>query len=332
MIAVFTNRGARLKSWRLKHYRDQKGEPLELVAGELGSAQPLPFSLRVPDEAATRTLNSALYRSQERAPPSQPRCASAPLIFEYRDSAGLQAIKEFRFDPAPYVLTFRAAVKVGDRPVAPVIEWGPAVSASSREAGTSARQAGGVIYQNGKLLRIAPADLAKQSVYEGDLGYAGVDDHYFVTMAISPGPSKVTFQPVAIPRPPPDRERAAAAQLMAWADRAGMPTLRSSSYVGPKDLVRLQAIDPALGKVIDFGWFDFIVVPLLQSAQLDSWLRRQLRLVDHHSHGSHQRGHVSAAAQERRLDAQDAGDPAGGQGDPGTVRQAEIDRSRASRR
>ena len=201
VIATFTNRGARLKSWRLKHYHDQKGEPLELVAGDLGSAQPLPFSLRVPDEAATRTLNSALYEIQ--SAPAEPTAAlSTPLIFEYRDSAGLQAIKEFRFDPDPYSFTFHPAVKVADRPVVPVIEWGPAVSSGSREEGKSARQAGGAIYQNGKLLRIRPADLAKHGV-QGTL--RGVDDHYFVTMAISPGPSKVSFRPVAIPALPPGR-------------------------------------------------------------------------------------------------------------------------------
>src|SRR4051812_35216640 len=31
IIAVFTNRGARLKSWRLKHYLDQKQQPQELL-------------------------------------------------------------------------------------------------------------------------------------------------------------------------------------------------------------------------------------------------------------------------------------------------------------
>ena len=31
VVAVFTNRGARLKSWKLKNYRDSKGQPLELV-------------------------------------------------------------------------------------------------------------------------------------------------------------------------------------------------------------------------------------------------------------------------------------------------------------
>ena len=264
VIAVFTNRGARLKGWRLKLYHDEKGEPLELVAGDLGSAQPLPFSLRVSDEDAMRTLNSALYEVKS-APADATAARSAPLIFEYRDSAGLQAIKEFQFDPAPYAFTFHASVKIGDRPVVPVIEWGPAVSSSSRETGKNARQAGGVIYQNGKVLRIRPADLAKQSVYEGNSGYTGVDDHYFVTMAISPGPSKVSFHPVAIAPPStgPTSEQPAAV-LMSWAIEPPSDA-PIKFYAGPKDLVRLQAIDPALGKVIDFGWFDFIVVPLLRA-------------------------------------------------------------------
>src|SRR5258707_921811 len=31
VVAIFTNRGARLKSWRLKHYRDGNRQPQELV-------------------------------------------------------------------------------------------------------------------------------------------------------------------------------------------------------------------------------------------------------------------------------------------------------------
>src|SRR6266851_4906929 len=42
LIAVFTNRGARLKSWRLKHYLNPQGEPQELVEREMT----LPFTLR----------------------------------------------------------------------------------------------------------------------------------------------------------------------------------------------------------------------------------------------------------------------------------------------
>src|SRR6478672_11104901 len=51
VVATFTNRGARLKSWRLKGYKDKNGEPLELVANDLTATEPLPFSLRVTDDA-----------------------------------------------------------------------------------------------------------------------------------------------------------------------------------------------------------------------------------------------------------------------------------------
>src|SRR5262245_48504261 len=44
VIAVFTNRGARLKSWRLKHYFDQQRQPQEIIETTVPS-QPLPFTL-----------------------------------------------------------------------------------------------------------------------------------------------------------------------------------------------------------------------------------------------------------------------------------------------
>src|SRR3954467_224875 len=59
IIAVFTNRGARLKSWRLKRYLDQQKEPQELI--EHLPSQPLPFTLRVGNEATTAALNEGLY-------------------------------------------------------------------------------------------------------------------------------------------------------------------------------------------------------------------------------------------------------------------------------
>jgi len=42
-------------------------------------------------------------------------------------------------------------------------------------------------------------DLAKQSVFDSDFKFAGVDDNYFLTAALFTGPAKVSFQPVSIP-------------------------------------------------------------------------------------------------------------------------------------
>src|SRR5215212_6569780 len=59
VIAIFTNKGARLKNWRLKRYLDQGRQPQELI--EHLPSQPLPFTLRAGNEATTTTLNDGLY-------------------------------------------------------------------------------------------------------------------------------------------------------------------------------------------------------------------------------------------------------------------------------
>src|SRR5438067_7836451 len=51
IIAEFTNRGGRLKSWRLKHYLDQDRQPQELIVSL--PSHPLPFTLQTADEAET---------------------------------------------------------------------------------------------------------------------------------------------------------------------------------------------------------------------------------------------------------------------------------------
>ena len=50
--AVFTTRGGVLKSWRLKNYRDGRGEPLELIPNIPGA--PKPFTPPSPDGNGSR--------------------------------------------------------------------------------------------------------------------------------------------------------------------------------------------------------------------------------------------------------------------------------------
>src|SRR5437899_4663015 len=113
VIAVLTNRGARVKSWRLKHYLDAKHEPLELVVTDLAATEPLPFSLRVPDDGVTATLNTALYSSTT-APAAGSIGAPLDLRFDYRDTTGLRVAKTFHFDPSSYIVGFSVNVTVGE--------------------------------------------------------------------------------------------------------------------------------------------------------------------------------------------------------------------------
>src|SRR5262249_59723826 len=59
--AVFTARGAVLKSWELKKYHDEHGRPLELIAGHAPADAPLPFTVAADDAALSSRLASATY-------------------------------------------------------------------------------------------------------------------------------------------------------------------------------------------------------------------------------------------------------------------------------
>ena len=65
-------------------------------------------------------------------------------------------------------------------------------------------------------------------------------------------------------------------------------------------------------------------------AEVGQRLHRQLRLVDHRADRDHQPRDVPAAPQERGVDAEDAGDSARGEGDSGSLREAEDERSGAA--
>jgi len=263
VLAVFTNRGARLKSWRLKQYRDAHGEPLELVATDLAATHPLPFSLRVPDEAMTGSLNGGLYTVRGAPTGSGAITTPTDLVFEYQDTTGLHATKAFRVDPETYTVALRVAVSQGDRAIQPAIVWGPGLGDSDAQAGRYAVKPGGLYSAAGKVSRLASSAIAKQPGYEQDFEYVGIDDHYFTSIAFKPSRAKVTYQHVAVP--PPAGSKDPARDLIAYSIEPARTDQPITFYVGPKDFDSLAVIDRNLVKAINFGMFSIIVVPLLRS-------------------------------------------------------------------
>jgi YidC/Oxa1 family membrane protein insertase len=257
--AVFTNRGARLKSWRLKGYLDSKSQPQELIETS-ASGQPLPFALKTSDAGLDATLNGALY-TVAGTPAAGETSAPIDLRFEYSDSAGVRAVKTFHLEPRSFIVALRSEISAGDRRIEPTIAWGPAVGDVS-EVSRYTKKAEGLLFQDGKVVRLQAKDFAKQPSWDGNFKYAGVDDNYFLTAALYPGASTVTFQPTAIP--PPGNSTDAPRELVSYSLAPhGSDTVKF--FVGPKDFDQLTAIDPDLAKAIDFGMFTVIVVPLLRS-------------------------------------------------------------------
>ena len=100
---VFTNHGALAKSWILKKYKDEKGNPLDLV--NPASAQfGLPLGLYTYDEALRNKINSALYVGTSTGNLRAP----GELTFEFSDGT-VSVRKTFRFD-ATYVVWMETVV------------------------------------------------------------------------------------------------------------------------------------------------------------------------------------------------------------------------------
>ena len=159
VTAIFSTRGAILKSWRLKNYRDGLGAPLELIPQNVPNA-PKPFTLEADDPATSTTLKNALYKPS--AETLAISTAPATLTFEYKDAAGLVARKDFTFKPThPYVVHFAANVSRNGAPLNPAVEWGPALGTGVVAGGMNYAPAPQpIFYRDRKVTRVAIKNIA----------------------------------------------------------------------------------------------------------------------------------------------------------------------------
>lgn len=266
--AVFGSRGAVLESWRLKHYKDAGGNPLELIPQNVPAGTPRPFTLKLDDAALTGRLQNALFK-----PSANEIRVTGPttLSFSYRDASGLDATKAFTFSSDhPYVLGFTARVSSAGSPLVPLIQWGPALgSGIVQSSGTYNPPAQPIFFRDGKVTRVKTSKIGEYASQDGTFGFAGVDDHYFLAAALAQGqPLHVEYQPLTVETPgaASDKENA---HFVTWAARYSRGVSDTRFFLGPKDFDVLASTDRDMVRAIDFGIFSWLVVPLLRALK---WL------------------------------------------------------------
>jgi YidC/Oxa1 family membrane protein insertase len=259
--AVFTSKGGALRSWRLKKYQDESGQPLELVPHTVPAGTPRPFTLSVPDAAASATLAQALFKPS--ADTLQVTSGTSTLVFEYEDANGLKARKEFVFSAdLPYVIEFSATVSQAGKELPPTVEWGPGIGSgvvvSTRSYNPGSQP---IFYREGSVSRIKPSSVAENASQDGPR-FAGVDDHYFLVATLAGAqPVHVDYRTLDVPLAP----AGTVAHFIDWSVRYGSAPSKAKFFLGPKDFDVLAAVDRDLVRSIDFGMFAWIVVPLLRA-------------------------------------------------------------------
>ncbi len=266
IVAVFSTQGAVLKSWKLKHFNDNHGAPLDLVPVDVPASLSRPFSLSTSDAALNAALASAIYQSSAGDLSLDTR--AGVLSFDYHNPAnGLNVHKSFQFQPKgqPYILNVEAAIDVSGTAKPVTIDLGPSVGVGYNEQGSRYGYPNLAVFSRaGKVERPKTTALPAAPTYDGPFRFVGVGDHYFLSAAL-PGENavKVTYAPVELPVPWNDalnRKREFISYSVASPGPASI-----SFFFGPKAFDILRAVDVELVRTIDFGMFAFLVVPLLQA-------------------------------------------------------------------
>ncbi len=110
---VLTNRGATVKSWTLKKFKDSAGKPLELVNQKGTEKVGYAFSFTFRDKQPTSDLNKGLWVAH----PSQ-----ETISFEYSDGR-THATKTFALQPNGYMVEYSDEVTQGGTGIPHLVQW-----------------------------------------------------------------------------------------------------------------------------------------------------------------------------------------------------------------
>jgi YidC/Oxa1 family membrane protein insertase len=257
-IVSFTNRGARLLSWRLKRYLDKRGRPTEMV--QIAKSGKRPLDIETGRKEIDERLSDSLFR------PIKDRVwiesnQVGRLEFEYADSL-IRAHKLIEMNGNGYISQVQITVEHGGRSVPTVLLWGPGLGADGERTQSvrGAAEPQAVFFKNGRVERFTAKKLKGSPRPMQEWLWAGLESAYFAALFIDPegrGEGEAFALDVSTEGEKSRQEPGLRLQL-------GAKEKVYSLYVGPKDYHILARCGHNLKKVVPVGdWIGPIVVPLL---------------------------------------------------------------------
>lgn len=248
--ARLSSRGGDLTSFVLSRFADSKGQPLDLVPRAAGYAS---RTLRLdPSDPFLSRAGEAQHRVETETVGLETR-----VRFHYREADG-QGVKRTYVFRSGYGVTLEVE-REGAGTAAIVIGPGLGNPSAEEEQNKYARPGSPVaLTATGGVERKAKDGLKEALPLGKGVVAAGLEDNYFLTVLLPGGDAGTTFRPVARPLAS-GKGTTSEAEVVIAADGR----LRSELYLGPKDPALLEAFRPGTEKLIDYGWFPFLVRPLL---------------------------------------------------------------------
>lgn len=250
-IAIFTTQGARLKSFKLKHYRSsvEKNSPLiDMVSQQPGVPYPLGVVLAEPGARTDAGVAYELKGSDLNLSGD----AKGALSFVATTAAGTRIEKRLSFEGNRYAVELAVSLTAA-RPTPKTVTL--TTLEDSKGTKGDAVFEGFLALKDNELLRTAADDLEKPETIRGSVQWAGFGYTYFLTALL---PEKATDVFLTVRREGPAID-------MGFTENgtSAQAASRYTLFIGPKVLDLLESFDRGLQKSIDFGYFAFISVPLL---------------------------------------------------------------------
>lgn len=247
---IFSNKGAVVKSWSLKKFKDANGKPLELVNQTAIPKTGYPFAFTFRDKKPSADLNQALFSTKE---------SPTAVTFEFSDGHTF-ARKVFEFQKDSYVSTVSAEVTQDGAPVLNLIQWRggfgdfAALNASSQQVSIRYDSAESKVERDGvKAAKEGPRNT------DGTFAFTGLEDQYFTAAFLpkSNGATQTTIFSDTVASPFEKEETPYIGTAV-----GGTGSSSYSLFIGPKDVDTLRKVNPKLESIVDFGWFAIIAKPL----------------------------------------------------------------------
>ncbi|HEX5430950.1 MAG TPA: membrane protein insertase YidC [Bryobacteraceae bacterium] len=251
---VFSNRGATVKSWILKKYKDAQNKPVDLVNPQSLGKVPAPFSIAFTDKTASSGLSKAVDEALYKV--TRPD----PLTLKFEFSDGHVAVeKSFQFKSDSYLVAVSDQVSQDGAAVPNSLAWRGGFGDATVVNASKYQQALYYDVSNSKLVTKPVKDAKDGPVSSaGQYSFAGLEDSYFAAVYLPDGQSqlKLTEFSDAVP------DAAGKPEQRVGAAVGGEGSNSFTLFAGPKDYDLLHKVNPKLETLIDWGWFKILAKPI----------------------------------------------------------------------
>jgi len=263
----FSNRGAVVKSWQLKNYKDDSKPPrmLDLVhtrSAELTSGWPFAVVLDNPQQE--KAANGSLYQvSTDSASLNAP----ADVTFSWSDGH-LEVTKKFHFDHS-YVVNVETSASYNGALITAGLAWLGGFGDETVQNPAPITRVQTFYNENGKLTTVGYKKLQNLeelgNAWLNGKNFAGIQDNYFAVACLPPTDAPNTplqtrywkaFDTITLN----GKQESETLAEVACATASHPMAMRV--FVGPKDYDMLKAMHPPLQSLVNFGMLEFIADPL----------------------------------------------------------------------